>query len=225
MPKTKADKNIDFLKTLRGFAPEANKTQINTIINLYKDKQIPNIKTAVNAINLLSSSKKSQQTKAKKSFNDIIKKAVDESSKEANKELDKYESLITKHNILPDDTVITGDHSKVNSYIQFNINKEHPKDKPMDRHSFDEVYATREAAMVSQLKELLVKNRSIKIRARVNFNVEHKVITRNKKGEEKIKTVENPITFSTKTPERLTSRNVEEVVERQMNILRENLMN
>ena len=85
--------------------------------------------------------RRTERKKAKKTFNDIIKKAVDESSKEANKALGEYESLITKHNILPDDTVITGDHSKVNSYIQFNINKEHPKDKPIDRHSFDEVYA------------------------------------------------------------------------------------
>ena len=66
MPKTKTQKNIEFLNTLRSFAPEAKKTQINTIINLYKDKHIPNIKTAVNAINLLSSSKKNQKEKANK---------------------------------------------------------------------------------------------------------------------------------------------------------------
>ena len=81
MPKTKTQKNIDFLNTLRSFAPEAKKTQINTIINLYKDKHIPNIKTAVNAINLLSSSKKNQKEKAKKTFKGIIKKAVDNISK------------------------------------------------------------------------------------------------------------------------------------------------
>ena len=40
MPKTKAQKNIEFLNTLKGYATEAKTTQINTIINLYKDKHI-----------------------------------------------------------------------------------------------------------------------------------------------------------------------------------------
>ena len=57
----------------------------------------------------------------------------------------------------------------------------------MDRHSFEEVYSSREAAIVRQLKELLVKNWPIKIRARVNFEVEHKVMTTNKKGKDKLK--------------------------------------
>ena len=137
MTKTKAEKNIEFRKTLRGFAPEANKPKITTIINLYKDKKIQNVKTAVNAMNLLSSSKKNQKAKSNNAFSDIIKKAVDESSKETNKALAEYENVITKHNLLPDDSVITGDHSKVNSYIDFPINNTQTENGKEIR-SFDE---------------------------------------------------------------------------------------
>ena len=120
MPKTKTQKNIEFLNTLRSFAPEAKKTQINTIINLYKDKHIPNIKTAVNAINLLSSSKKNQKEKANKTFKGIIKKAVDnisktteKQSKEAKKQTEKVRTYYTLQ---------VGNHSSVSSLIDFIIN-------------------------------------------------------------------------------------------------------
>lgn len=58
------------------FAPEAKKTHIHTVINLYKDKRIPNMKTTVNAITLLSSSKKNQKEKARNTFRGIIKKPL-----------------------------------------------------------------------------------------------------------------------------------------------------
>jgi hypothetical protein len=119
MTKTKAQKNIEFLKPLRGFAPEAKKSQINTIINLYKQKQITNIRSAVNAINLLSSTKKNQKEKAKKTFIDLIDNAT--GAHEATKALTEHKKVLKKHHLLPDDYIKTGDHSKVNSYMVFNI--------------------------------------------------------------------------------------------------------
>jgi len=120
MPKTKTQKNIEFLNTLRSFAPEAKKTQINTIINLYKDKHIPNIKTAVNAINLLSSSKKNQKEKANKTFKGIIKKAVDNISKTTEQQSKEAKKQTEK--IRTDYTLQVGNHSSVSSLIDFIIN-------------------------------------------------------------------------------------------------------
>ena len=119
MPKTKAQKNIEFLNTLRSFAPEAKKTQINTIINLYKDKHIPNIKTAVNAIILLSSSKKNQKEKANKTFKGIIKKAVDNISKTTEKQSKEAKKQTEK--VRTDYTIQVGNHSNAVSYTHLTL--------------------------------------------------------------------------------------------------------
>jgi hypothetical protein len=90
-----------------------------------------------------------------------------------------------------------------------------------DTRTFDEVYATREEAIIRHIKELLVTKKSMDMRLRVSFDVEHKVIARTKNGKEKSKNVKHKVTLSSKTPERVTKNNVEEVVERQINIIRE----
>ena len=38
MPKTKREKNIEYLNNLRDYAPDANKRKIGNIINLYREK-------------------------------------------------------------------------------------------------------------------------------------------------------------------------------------------
>ena len=73
MPKTNADKNIEYLKNLPTHqAPDANKSKINDIIDLYKNKKIQNVKSAANAINLLASKHKSQQKKAFDNYNKLM---------------------------------------------------------------------------------------------------------------------------------------------------------
>ena len=81
MVKTKRDNNIALLTTLRQYAPVANRAKINTIIGLYKDNSITNIRTAINSVNLLSSKHKAQQEKAIKTYKQNIGQALNKSSK------------------------------------------------------------------------------------------------------------------------------------------------
>ena len=65
MTKTKTEKNIEYLKNISTHrAPDANKSKIKDIIDLYKENKITNVKTAANAINLLASTHKSQMKKS-----------------------------------------------------------------------------------------------------------------------------------------------------------------
>ena len=213
MPKTKTQKNIEFLNTLRSFAPEAKKTQINTIINLYKDKHIPNIKTAVNAINLLSSSKKNQKEKANKTFKGIIKKAVDnisktteQQSKEAKKQTEKVRT---------DYTLQVGNHSSVSSFIDFIINDHRDNGAGFETRNFSELHSSLSDDIHKEVAYLLTKKRSMKIRTRVHFTIEMPIKKKDKKGKWYYTTEEKDITFSTKQPERITLSNLDEVLRKQ----------
>jgi chemotaxis protein MotB len=64
MGKTRTQKNIEYLQALRWGAPEANKSRINDVINLYANKKITNVRTAANMINLLASKHHTQKQKA-----------------------------------------------------------------------------------------------------------------------------------------------------------------
>jgi hypothetical protein len=73
MPKTKLEKNIEYLKNIPKLnAPDANKSKIKDIIELYKDKYINNVKQATNAIQLLASRHKSQLKKALDNYNKLM---------------------------------------------------------------------------------------------------------------------------------------------------------
>ena len=50
--------NLSELNSYVVKAPEENKTKIKTIIKLYNNKQIPNIKTALNTVKLLATTNK-----------------------------------------------------------------------------------------------------------------------------------------------------------------------
>ena len=58
---TNLNTNVMLLNTLKQYAPVANKAKIQNIIDLYKSRSIKNIKTALQNVNLLSSSNKSQK--------------------------------------------------------------------------------------------------------------------------------------------------------------------
>ena len=67
--------------TLRQYAPVANRANINNIIDLYKSNSITNIRTAINAVNLLSSKHKTQQEKARKTYENNIGQAININTK------------------------------------------------------------------------------------------------------------------------------------------------
>ena len=74
MPRTKAEKNVEYLKSIRRNSSDVNNHRINEIIDLYSQRKIPNLKTAENVIRLLSSKHKSQQQKAYNTYMETIKK-------------------------------------------------------------------------------------------------------------------------------------------------------
>ena len=76
--KSKREKNIEYLKHLRVYISDLNKHRMNDIIELYNQNKITNYKTAENAVTLLSSRRKDQQTKANKIYNDIMSKYAPE---------------------------------------------------------------------------------------------------------------------------------------------------
>jgi hypothetical protein len=45
MPKTKAEKNVEYLKSIRRNSSDVNNHRINEIIDLYSQRKIPNLKT------------------------------------------------------------------------------------------------------------------------------------------------------------------------------------
>ena len=71
--------NIKELEDLKKAAPKDNKGMIQTLIELYRDRKIPNFKTVENAVNRLSLRVKSKaiQAKALKEFEAITKKYTD----------------------------------------------------------------------------------------------------------------------------------------------------
>ena len=74
MPKTKAEKNVEYLKSIRRNSSDVNNLRMNEIIDLYSQRKIPNLKTAENVIKLLSSKHKSQQQKAYDAYMGTITK-------------------------------------------------------------------------------------------------------------------------------------------------------
>ena len=74
MPKTKAEKNVEYLKSIRRNSSDVNNLRMNEIIDLYSQRKIPNLKTAENVIRLLSSKHKSQQQKAYNTYMETITK-------------------------------------------------------------------------------------------------------------------------------------------------------
>ena len=63
--------NLSELRSYINQAPDANKSKIKDVIKLYENKQIPNIKTALNATKLLASNHKSiiKSGKAEREYN------------------------------------------------------------------------------------------------------------------------------------------------------------
>ena len=74
MPKTKAEKNVEYLKSIRRNSSDVNNLRMNEIIDLYSQRKIPNLKTAENVIRLSSSKHKSQQQKAHDTYMETITK-------------------------------------------------------------------------------------------------------------------------------------------------------
>ena len=65
--------NLTILNYIKDKA-KANKDKIKDIIDLYKDRKIVNIKTAINAAELLASTHKKQQDKAINKHSELVKK-------------------------------------------------------------------------------------------------------------------------------------------------------
>ena len=132
--KSKRSKNIDYLKYLGAYAHDANTRKINNIINLYRDSNIDNVRTAANAIISLSGSHYKQQEKGKRQYKTIKTKAIQSAIKKHVEDIRRTtDSAIasvekTRKRIKTDDTLKIGNHSKVSSFIDFVIN-DHDEDE------------------------------------------------------------------------------------------------
>ena len=166
MVKTKRDKNIELLSTLRQYAPVANRAKINTIIGLYKDNSITNIRTAINTVNLLSSKHKVQQEKAIKTYKANIDQVLNKSSKEAN----KYTKIINEMNT--GHTVNIGVHSKVTSHIDFKIHGSKKYAEGYETRCISEVLGGLRSSLHKELNDALTNKKSFKVASRFTFKVE-----------------------------------------------------
>ena len=166
MTKTKRDNNTQLLTTLRQYAPVANRAKINNIIDLYKSNSITNIRTAVNAVNLLSSKHKTQQEKAIKTYEKNIGQAINKSSKEVK----KYTKVI--NNVNTEHTVNVGVHSNITSHIDFKIHGAKLDDKGHEKRSIGEVIGGLRSSLYKELNDALTKHKSIQVASMLTFIVD-----------------------------------------------------
>ena len=95
--------NLSELNSYVMKAPEENKTKIKKIIELYDNKQIPNVKTAINTVKLLATTNKN-----------IIKSGKPE--REYLRTINKYqyeEPITGRLSREPEHTMTTGNNEKV----------------------------------------------------------------------------------------------------------------
>jgi hypothetical protein len=195
------NKNISLLNALKQFAPAANRGKIQNIIDMYKDRSIKNIKTAVQTVQLLSSKHKSQQEKAAKTYGKNVSKALNETHRKAKEEVAKIKKIVqTPH------TVKTGNHSAAKSHIDFMI----------DHHEKDTTIASLlnslRSSMYKELNNALEKNKSIKVAARLTLDVE-------KEEEEfdgKKMKVKKTVVFRSRNPQRVAKNNINDVLDSQL---------
>jgi len=195
MGKTRTQKNVEYLQTLRRGAPEANKSRINDVINLYANKKITNVRTAANMINLLASKHHTQKQKALDTFNSMLNKFDTEALKEAGAQ--------------PDYLVQTGDHSKVSSHITFDIKDKRKSPSEYDTRTFNDIYHSLKKAITEKVKHAFANIKHMKIRFRVKFVVELKKI--DSTGKEI--TDEKDVVIISKKPLKITKYKFEDVLD------------
>ena len=116
------------LKLLNSYKTRANKNNdmIDSIIDLYQEKKIPNMKTAENAVVMLSSKHKATIPKAIQNYKNIIAKYTDAEPMTGRLSRPDFSSNTTK------------DLDKAKTHIQFNIrtSSHHRFDKAEDGVEF-----------------------------------------------------------------------------------------
>ena len=102
-------RNIQELQTLKAKATGDNKSNIQTIIELYQNKKIPNYKTAFNASTALASKHKATISSGKPEtlYNTIIN------------QYSNAEPITGRLKRAEDFTIRTGNHENVKSFINF----------------------------------------------------------------------------------------------------------
>ena len=203
-------RNIILLNTLKQHAPAANKAKIQNIIDLYKNRSIKNIKTALTPINLLSSTHKLQQQKAQIIYGKIISKFINESHKIAKQEISKLNKLVqTTH------TVKTGNHAGAKSHIDFMISH-HEKDT-----SVSSLLNSLRSSMYNELKNALIRNKSNKVAARLTLDVE--------KNEEEfdghMMRIKKTVVFRSRNPQRVNNNNINDIIDSQIKEMEERFEN
>ena len=195
--------NIAELKIYKSVAPDGNKLKIENVIDLYQKKKIPNYKSALNAVVALSSKHKATiaSKKPEKLYESLIEK------------YETAESMTGRLSRPPAFSVRTGNHSKVNSYIQFEFNYK-PDDEDIEKRTLKQMILSLGNRPYSQLEKAFVGKSSMKVRLRLYVWLERE--RRNDEGEivKEVKKGEKP--FITKPPQRMTKSTIKRVLNEQV---------
>ena len=148
--------NIAELKRYKSVAPEGNKLKIENVIDLYQKKKIPNYKSALNAVVALSSKHKATiaSKKPEKLYESLMEK------------YETAESMTGRLSRPPAFSVRTGNHSKVNSYIQFEFNYK-PDDEDIEKRTLKQMVLSLGNRPYTQLEKAFVGKSSMKVRLRL----------------------------------------------------------
>ena len=155
--------NVNILKSYKHRA-NLNNDKIDSIISLYEDKKIPNIKTAEKAVKLLSSKHKASSKKALDNFNEIYNKYIDAEPMTGRLSRPNFVT-ISKHNINKPESsinfnIITSNYNRFDNHID-----------GAEKMSFEEVFKKIKLKVIKEITNMLIIKKSMLIRLGVNFEV------------------------------------------------------
>ena len=157
--------NLTELRSYIKQAPAENRAKIQDVIKLYQEKKIPNIRTALNAAILLASKNKNtiKSGRAEKEYQKIMVKYTN------------AESMTGRLSRPPDYTISSGDHSKVMSHIDININSKKLDKDGHETRSLKQLLNQYKDKMTNLIEKVLETKKSMKIMLKFNFTVDKPV--------------------------------------------------
>ena len=154
------------IKLLNSYKTRSNKNNdmIDSIISLYEEKKIPNMKTAENAVVMLSSKHKATIPKALENYKKIVAKYTDAEP-------------MTGRLSRPDfSTNSTTGLNKAKTHIQFNIRTSNhsrfdKSEEGAEKLTLDDVYRQVKLKLVKEVAAVMAHKKSMKIKAGVKFEI------------------------------------------------------
>jgi len=154
--------NVTELRSYIKQAPPENRAKIQDVIKLYEEKKIPNIRTAFNAVVLLSSKNKNtiKSGRVEKEYEKLMVKYTD------------AEPMTGRLTRPPDYTISSGDHSKVKSHIDININTKKLDKDGHETRSLKQLLNQYKDKLINLVGQVLETKRSMKIMLKVDLKVD-----------------------------------------------------